>query len=191
MWVVIEEYVVPGGPLNLNSTNIPRPWSPRESPPPFRENSHGRAGNRTRDLMISSQRLWPLDHEAGRNLNCKINKNISLLRNLQTSRLTSWPIRPWILTDDFNPNISFTYDVLTYYSFSETFISQYGIPQVMRLEWYNVSCTGLWVSSLYAPDELSYDPRRCSAVPIKYSCVDWSFIVFLTLSALHSFWLPL
>jgi len=33
---------------------------------PFRENSHGRAGNRTRDLMISRQRLWPLDHEAGR-----------------------------------------------------------------------------------------------------------------------------
>ena len=33
---------------------------------PFRENSHGRAGNRTRDLMISSQRLRPLDHEAGR-----------------------------------------------------------------------------------------------------------------------------
>jgi len=32
---------------------------------PFRENSHGRTGNRTRDLMISSQRLWPLDHEAG------------------------------------------------------------------------------------------------------------------------------
>ena len=32
---------------------------------PFRENSHGRAGSRTRDLMISSQRLWPLDHEAG------------------------------------------------------------------------------------------------------------------------------
>jgi len=32
---------------------------------PFRENSHGRAENRTRDLMISSQRLWPLDHEVG------------------------------------------------------------------------------------------------------------------------------
>ena len=32
---------------------------------PFRENSHGIAGNRTRDLMISSQRLWPLDHEDG------------------------------------------------------------------------------------------------------------------------------
>jgi len=36
---------------------------------PFRENSHGRAGNRTRDLMISSQRLWPLDHEAGLKFN--------------------------------------------------------------------------------------------------------------------------
>jgi len=32
---------------------------------PFRENSHGRAGNRTRDLMISSQKLWQIDHEAG------------------------------------------------------------------------------------------------------------------------------
>jgi hypothetical protein len=32
---------------------------------PFRENSHGRAGNRTRDLMINSQKLWQLDHEAG------------------------------------------------------------------------------------------------------------------------------
>jgi len=32
---------------------------------PLRGNSHGRTENRTRDLMISSQRLWPLDHEAG------------------------------------------------------------------------------------------------------------------------------
>ena len=32
---------------------------------PFKENFHGRTGNRTRDLMIRSQRLWPLDHEAG------------------------------------------------------------------------------------------------------------------------------
>ena len=32
---------------------------------PFRGNSHGRTGNRIRDLLISSQRLWPLDHEAG------------------------------------------------------------------------------------------------------------------------------
>ena len=32
---------------------------------PFKENSHGRAGNRSWYLMISSQRLWPLDHGAG------------------------------------------------------------------------------------------------------------------------------
>ena len=31
---------------------------------PFKENSRGIAGNRTRDLMISSQKIWPLDHEA-------------------------------------------------------------------------------------------------------------------------------
>ena len=33
MRVVIEEDVVPGGALNLNSTNLPRTWSPRESSP--------------------------------------------------------------------------------------------------------------------------------------------------------------
>jgi len=41
---------------------------------PFGENSHGRAGNWTRDLMISSQRLWPLDHEAGHILYLKVIK---------------------------------------------------------------------------------------------------------------------
>jgi hypothetical protein len=53
------------GPLNLNSTKLPRPWSQWGSSP-SRKNPHGRTGNRTRDLMISSQKLWPLDHEAGR-----------------------------------------------------------------------------------------------------------------------------
>ena len=33
--------------------------------PLSRKNAHGRAGNRTRDLMVSSQELWPLSHEAG------------------------------------------------------------------------------------------------------------------------------
>ena len=36
---------------------------------PHKENSHGRGGNRTRDLVISSQKLWPLDHEAGQEIN--------------------------------------------------------------------------------------------------------------------------
>ena len=47
---------------------------------PFKENSHGRAGNRTRDLMISSQRLWPLDHEAGRNWLCSSKDFYEILR---------------------------------------------------------------------------------------------------------------
>jgi hypothetical protein len=63
-WTVIYEYEVPGGALNLNYTKLPRPWSPRGSSP-SRKNPHGRTGNRTRELMISSQKLWPLDHEAG------------------------------------------------------------------------------------------------------------------------------
>jgi hypothetical protein len=63
-WMVIYEYEVPGGALNLSSTKLPWPWSPWGSSP-SRKNSHGRSGNRTRDFMISSQKLWPLDHEAG------------------------------------------------------------------------------------------------------------------------------
>ena len=54
--VVIYGYEVPGGTLNLSSTTLPRPWSPWVLSP-FRKNPHGRIGNRTRDLMISSQRL--------------------------------------------------------------------------------------------------------------------------------------
>jgi hypothetical protein len=41
--------------------------------PPHKENIHGRAGNQTRDLVISSQKLWPLDHEAGLNINILYN----------------------------------------------------------------------------------------------------------------------
>jgi hypothetical protein len=43
---------------------LPRPWSPWRSSP-ARENSHGRTRNWTRDLMVSSQKLWPPSHEAG------------------------------------------------------------------------------------------------------------------------------
>ena len=60
VWVVIEEDVAPGGALNLNSTNLPRPWSPWESSP-----SRKIPTVEPHDLMTSSQRLWPLDHEAG------------------------------------------------------------------------------------------------------------------------------
>jgi hypothetical protein len=60
-WMVMYEYEVPGGPLNLRSTKLPRPWTS-----PSRKNPNGRTGNRTRDLMISSQKLRSLDHEADR-----------------------------------------------------------------------------------------------------------------------------
>jgi hypothetical protein len=63
-WMVIYEYEVPGGALNINSVKLPRPWSPWESSPSGK-NPHGRTGNRTWDLMINSQKLWPLYHEAG------------------------------------------------------------------------------------------------------------------------------
>jgi hypothetical protein len=43
---------------------IPRPWSLWGSSS-ARENSHGRTGIRTRDLMVSSQKFWPPSHEAG------------------------------------------------------------------------------------------------------------------------------
>jgi hypothetical protein len=64
-WMVIHEYEVPGGALNLSSTKLPRPRSPWESSPSSK-NPHGRTRNQSRHLMISSQKLWPLDHEAGR-----------------------------------------------------------------------------------------------------------------------------
>jgi hypothetical protein len=63
-WMVIYGYGIPGGALNLSSTKLPRPWLQWESSP-SRKNPHGKTGNRTRYLMISSQKLWLLDHEAG------------------------------------------------------------------------------------------------------------------------------
>jgi hypothetical protein len=58
-WMVIHEYEVPGGALNLSYTKLHRPWESS----PSRQSPHGRTGNWTWDLMISSQKLWPLDHE--------------------------------------------------------------------------------------------------------------------------------
>jgi hypothetical protein len=63
-WMMIYEYEVPGRVLNLWSTKLPRLWSPWESSP-SRKNPHDRTRNWTRDVIISSQKLWPLDHEAG------------------------------------------------------------------------------------------------------------------------------
>ena len=58
------ESEVPGGTLNLISTNYPD-HGHHGRLPLSRKNAHGRGGNRTRDLMVSSQELWPPSHEAG------------------------------------------------------------------------------------------------------------------------------
>jgi hypothetical protein len=89
-WMVIYEYEVPGRALNLSSTKLPRPWSPWGSSP-WRKYSHGRTGKRTRDLKISSQNLWPLDHEAG-------HRAVFELQNWITYRCackTAWSQRSW------------------------------------------------------------------------------------------------
>jgi hypothetical protein len=69
-WMVIYEYEVTGGALDLSSTKLLRPWSPWESSP-SRKNPHDRTGNRTRDFMISSQTLTTI-HEAGLLTECTI-----------------------------------------------------------------------------------------------------------------------
>jgi hypothetical protein len=53
--MVIYEYGVPGGVLKINSTNYPD-HGHHEDPPLSGKNPHGRAGNRTPGLMISSQK---------------------------------------------------------------------------------------------------------------------------------------
>ena len=50
------ESEVPGGALNLISTNYPD-HGHHGHLPLSKKNAHGRAGNRTRDLMVSSQEL--------------------------------------------------------------------------------------------------------------------------------------
>jgi hypothetical protein len=54
-WMVIYEYGVPGEALNLNSTNYAG-HGHHGVPPLSGKNSHGRTGDRIRELMISSQK---------------------------------------------------------------------------------------------------------------------------------------
>ena len=58
------ESEVPGAALNLISTNYPDHGHHGRHPLSWK-NANGRAGNRIRDQMISSQELWPPSHEAG------------------------------------------------------------------------------------------------------------------------------
>jgi hypothetical protein len=65
IWMVIYERGVPGEALSLKSTNYPDQGHHGDRPLRVK-NSHGTTGNRTRDLMSSSQESWPPVHEAGR-----------------------------------------------------------------------------------------------------------------------------
>jgi hypothetical protein len=60
-WMVILEYEVPAGALNLSSTELPRQWSPWESSP-WRKNPHGSTGNRTRNLSWTAV-LWTYEND--------------------------------------------------------------------------------------------------------------------------------
>jgi hypothetical protein len=55
-WMVIHEYEVPGGALNLKSTNYPD-YGRQGDLPLQGKISMAEPGNRTWDLMISSQKL--------------------------------------------------------------------------------------------------------------------------------------
>jgi hypothetical protein len=54
-WMVTYEYGVLGGTLNLKSASYPD-HGHHGDPPLLGKNPHGRARNRTLDLMISSQK---------------------------------------------------------------------------------------------------------------------------------------
>jgi hypothetical protein len=68
-WMVIYEYEVPGGVLDLSYTKLPRPWSPWESSP-SRKNPLDRTGNQTRDHIKLFTHLffilqnWPSSFKA-------------------------------------------------------------------------------------------------------------------------------
>ena len=65
--ITVDWFLAPrrwGFYFESKSTNYPD-HGHHGDPPTHKENPHGRAGNRTRNLVISSQKLWPLDHEAG------------------------------------------------------------------------------------------------------------------------------
>ena len=59
----MQEDEIPGEALSLNLLTTQTVVTTGTFP--ARKNSHVRTRNRTRDLMISSQSPWPLEHEAG------------------------------------------------------------------------------------------------------------------------------
>ena len=84
-----ESEVSGGGALNLISSNYPD-HGHHGRLPLSRKNSRGRAGNRTRDLMVSSQELWPPKHEAGQNF---INVGAFIFHYRNANLCLHWSLR--------------------------------------------------------------------------------------------------
>ena len=107
------------GALNLISTNYPD-HGHHGRLPLSRKNAHGRAGNRTRDLMVSSKELWPPSHEAGRRnwkLDGKMWRCVSMChmvwqpRNGKALRLSCSCLFDWtanyLFSNDFRKKVIF------------------------------------------------------------------------------------
>ena len=90
--------------LKSNSSNYPD-HGHHGDPPPTRKNSHGRAGNRTRDLVASSQKLWPPDHEAG-----QVGSEVHFRPADDMATDTEWQLPDVVLTQFVSPDDE--YDVL-------------------------------------------------------------------------------
>jgi hypothetical protein len=57
-WIVIYEYEVPGGALNLSSTKLPRPWSPWGSSPWQNRESNPGPHDRWSETLTTRPRGW-------------------------------------------------------------------------------------------------------------------------------------
>jgi hypothetical protein len=77
------------GGLKPKFYKLPRPWSLWGYSLP-REDSHGRTGNRTRDLMV-----WPPSHEAGRFVRTYKFSSFPLDWNAQLGRIDRLNTRKW------------------------------------------------------------------------------------------------
>jgi hypothetical protein len=95
-WMVIYGYGIPGGALNLNSTNYPD-HGHHGNPPLSGKNPHGRAGNRIRDLTTRPRGWSP-------KLMYLVQKSCLLLSERQAGQLVFrlCPVRIPLITGSFH-----------------------------------------------------------------------------------------